>query len=156
MVTDSLKNLGMYLPDQCKDKVIQWIEQNITKEIPVGEYPIDGEKIFARVFSYRTKNVKECKIEAHNNYVDIQSVISGEEGIQVYHRELLVSSEKYEKEKDVEFFQPSSQPFSGVNVKEGCFAMLFPWEAHQPEISFNGTCPVIKKFVIKIKENLYE
>ncbi len=155
MVTDSIKNIGPYVPDKYRDQILKWVE-NVGKDLTEGEYEIAGEDVFARVLSYHTKEEKNCRIEAHNRYVDIQSTIIGEEGIQVYHRELLETEEDYDSKKDVAFFKRSCEPFASLNIEEGKFAMLFSYEAHQPEISYSGECPQIKKFVIKIKEDLYE
>ena len=156
MVFDSIKRIGRYLPEKYCDRIISWINENISSELAEGEYAIAGEDVFVRVLSYKTKKEEECRIEAHNRYVDIQSTISGEEGIQIYKREMLETEYAYSEKKDVVFFRKTADPSAKINVTEGTFAMLFPDEAHQPEISFNGECPFIKKFVIKIREELYE
>ena len=142
MVTDDIKNIGSYLPERYKANIMEWIK-TVNKDILPGDYEIAGKDVYARVLSYATKPVESCRIEAHNRYVDIQSTISGLEGIQVYHRELLESEESYREETDVEFYLPSCEPFARLNIEERKFAMLFSYEAHQPEISYSGACPQI-------------
>lgn len=155
MVTDDIKNIGRYLPERYRADIMAWIK-TVNKDTPTGDYEIAGKDVYARVLSYTTKPIESCRIEAHNRYVDIQSTISGLEGIQVYHRELLELEERYSEETDVEFYLPSCEPFARLNIEEGKFAMLFSYEAHQPEISYSRVCLQIKKFVIKIREELYE
>ena len=155
MIIDTIENLEKYLPEKYRCKIMQWLE-SVTPEISDGEYEIEGDNVIARVFSYHTKPEKDCRIEAHNRYVDIQSTIQKEEGIQVYRRNALKVEEAYSEEKDVLFFERTEEPIAKLSVKEGMFAMLFPHEAHQPEISYSEECPKIRKFVIKIKEELYE
>lgn len=155
MITDKLEKLERYVPEKYKKEILQWAE-SVNKDIEEGDYPIAGEEVYARVLSYHTKKEADCKIEAHDRYVDIQSVICGVEGIQVYNRESLEEEQAYDLQKDVTFYKKSQSPYLGVSIEEGHFAVFFPEEAHQPEISFPGDCPEIKKFVIKIKEDLYE
>lgn len=155
MITDRLENLYRFLPDKYRVQILAWIKQ-VNRDIPEGRYEICGEEVFAKVLSYRTKKREGCRIEAHERYIDIQSTICGTEGILVYEKEKLKIEEGYNEENDVAFYYTSSEPFAGVDVYENCFAMLFPDEAHQPEISFDESCPIIKKFVVKIREDLYE
>lgn len=155
MITGRLEKLGRYVPAKYKTEILQWVE-SVNKDMKEGNYLIAGEEVYARVLSYRTKKETDCKIEAHDRYIDIQSVICGTEGIQVYEREALETEQAYDPQRDVTFYKKGQRPYLGVNVEEGCFAMLFPEEAHQPEISFQEDYPEIKKFVIKIKEELYE
>lgn len=155
MIVDKLENLERYIPKQYKKEILQWVG-NVHQDMPEGIYTIAGEDVYAKVLSYRTKLEESCKIEAHGRYVDIQSTICGVEGINVYRRELQERESEYDNEKDVLFYKRNQEPYLRVKVKEGYFAMLFSHEAHQPEISFDGECSEIKKFVIKIKEQLYE
>ncbi len=155
MITDSIQNLDKYLPANYRTKIRKWLD-SVNYNTPIGEYEIIKDFIFARILSYHTKPENQCRIEAHNQYIDIQSTITGEEGIQVYDRKKLAVEEPYIADKDIEFYQQTDMPYARVAVKEKYFIMLFPYEAHQPEISFDGKCPQIKKLVIKIREDLYE
>lgn len=155
MITDKLEKLYRYLPDKYREKIREWINK-VDKDIPEGRYEICGEEVYAKVLSYQTKKRTECRIEAHKRYIDIQSTICGTEGILVYEKEKLQIEDTYKKEDDEAFYYPSEKPVAGIDVHEKCFVMLFPNEAHQPEISFDESCPTIKKFVVKIREDLYE
>jgi len=149
MVYSKLENLKDYLKKDIYDKAVFFLNQ-VTEDMPEGEYPIDGDAVFARVMSYHTKTPENCKIEAHNNYIDIQASITGAEGIGVYCRDSLVEEEAYDGKKDVVFYnkKAATQIVHTVNIP-GYFTMLFPEDAHSPQeqvLSFD----TVKKFVIKV------
>lgn len=121
----------------------------VSAEMADGEYPILGERVFARVMSYQTVPAEQCKIEAHNRYIDIQVTITGAEGISVYDRGKLVESVPYKEEIDTVFFQEAADAVAHtVNLPE-CFTMLFPGEAHRPQERVYGV-GWVKKYVIKV------
>jgi YhcH/YjgK/YiaL family protein len=99
--------------------------------------------------SYGTKTVSDCKIEAHNVYVDIQSTITGAEGISVFDRAECRTSVAYSVADDVELFAPVA-PIAHTDNLPGYFTLLFPWEAHRPQERVKGF-ELVKKFVIKAK-----
>jgi YhcH/YjgK/YiaL family protein len=155
MILDKITRLGKYLPNNYRDAVLSFLD-TISKETPNGEYPINGNNIFARVMSYETKAPELCKIEAHDTYIDIQSTITGVEGIGIFDRDILENiSEPYNAEKDVLFFSAGKAPLYTIAVHEGYFAMIFPHEAHRPQTAVDGALN-IKKFVIKINKELIE
>ena len=150
MVFDQLKNLNKYiLEDQLKK--IECFLDNLSSEIEEGYYENDGEDIYARVMSYSTSLISDCKIEAHYQYIDIQSSLIGEEGIDIFDRDSLEIVKKYDIGKDVAYYRGTTKPYISVKNIPGYFSMIFPEEAHQPQISLNQHCERVKKFVIKIK-----
>ncbi|GHV07019.1 hypothetical protein FACS1894217_06910 [Clostridia bacterium] len=151
MIIDKLANLHIYLPAH-KDAIAAFLD-TVSPELPNGEYAIAGDDVFARVMSYPLKPAKMCKIEAHDVYVDIQSAIIGTEGIGLYDRRVLTESEPYDDKNDVVFYAPQP-PLYTIGVHEGYFAMIFPHEAHSPQTITEG-CEYVKKFVIKIKYELF-
>ena len=58
--------------------------------------------------------------------------------------------EDYDGEKDIAFYEETTEPNLSVNNVAGYFTMIFPYEAHRPQISVNRKCEKVKKFVIKI------
>ena len=44
-----------------------------------GKVAIDGDRIFAEIQEYTTKDPKDCRFETHRKYYDIQYVAEGEE-----------------------------------------------------------------------------
>lgn len=154
MIVDSVINITRHIPESCVLKLRDFMVK-IEPSMPEGFYPIDGDNIYARVMSYNTSAREECKIEAHNEYVDVQSTLIGSEGIEIFDRKSLDIDVAYDANQDVEFFKENVSPYLFVDNQPGRFSMIFPNEAHRPQISVNGKNEVVKKFVIKIRKDLF-
>lgn len=175
MVCDRLDNLGKYIPSEYREKIAAFV-QKINKDMQEGFYEIEGDEIFARVMSYDGKERSECEIEAHDKYVDIQFTLCGIEGIDIFKREELKEKTEYNEQNDIVFFHDefsgsdgtacgsetdtanpgSGYPYINISNLTGFFSMIFPDEAHRPQICVNEQNRHIKKGVIKIKEHCYE
>ena len=151
MVFERLEHLLYYLPAYRTE--INGFLSVLSADMKDGEYPIAGSDVFARVLSYFTKPERACIIEAHDAYIDIQSTLVGAEGIGIFSRDSLRQKSDIDKERDVIYFL-DVEPLFTVKVNEGYFAMIFPHEAHRPETMVKQP-EKIKKFVIKIKMNLF-
>lgn len=152
MVIDRIENLKKYIQENDMKKIQAFLNK-LSPEMEEGQYEIDGDNIYARVMSYNTSRRKDCKIEAHDLYIDIQSTLVGSEGIDVFHREELNEKISYNEIKDVRMYDESNRQYVTVDNLPNYFSMLFPEEAHRPQISLDEKCNVVKKFVIKIKSD---
>ena len=152
MVFDKIENLGKYLPADKMAKLAPVIAQ-LTPDCEERKYDVDGDNIFIKAMSYTAIDPAECKIEAHDKYIDIQVTITGSEGISVFERDALDISVPYDEAKDMLKLTAGENvyPVAHVAVNAGYFAMLWPHEAHRPK---EIACPLrkeIKKYVIKVK-----
>ena len=87
-----------------------------------------------------------AKFECHNQHIDIQLCINGNEQIGWKPREGCKTPKgDYNPEKDVQFY--SDQPDTFFSLTNGQFAIFFPEDVHAPMIG-DGE---IKKLVIKVK-----
>ncbi len=150
MVFDQLQNLSQYVTKEQFQKIDSFLQQ-LSPDMKEGFYEIDGEAIYARVMSYPTSLRRDCRIEAHDKYIDIQSSLAGMEGIDIFERDRLSVLDEYDEERDVVFFEETIEPNVTVRNKTGYFSMIYPGEAHRPQISVNQQCETVKKFVIKIR-----
>ena len=156
MIADKIERIGLYLPEACKGKIVEFISKisDDIDDIQEGEYPIAGDAIFARVQSYPLRATDTGRCEAHRKYVDIQSVMNGAEGIDVFDLDSLSDIEtEYNAENDVIFYYPKDKVYS-VAVREHHFAILFPHEAHRPQMAVNEN-KYVKKYVIKVGVELW-
>ena len=85
MVYSQLSHLSEYLEDKIYAEVEKFLRQ-VSPDMEEGEYPIMGDKVFARVMSYPTRQPQNCRIEAHNKYIDIQATITGAVSLADIHR----------------------------------------------------------------------
>lgn len=151
MIMDRLDNLLNYIPGKYHEGIKRFLEQ-VSPEMEERKYEIYGTHVFAKVMSYDTKERKDCRIEAHDRYIDIQATITGAEGIDVFDREGLRIEQDYQPDDDVVFFaQEDRRPYASNQNIPGMFSMLFPLEAHRPQERVEGYENHVKKYVIKME-----
>lgn len=151
MIMDHLNHLLRYIPDKYQQGVGVFLAQ-VSPDMEEREYAIYDRHVFARVMSYDTKEKEDCRLEAHNRYIDIQASITGAEGIDVFERKALRIKEEYQPDNDVVFFWQDAQiPYAQNQNIPGMFSMLFPGEAHRPQEKAAGYENHVKKFVIKME-----
>lgn len=154
MIVDKLENWELYFKGAEWEIVANFLA-SLSKETPEGEYALKGREIFARVMSYETRSPDKAVLESHRNFIDIQSVLDGGEGIAWHPIESLVIRDAYSEEKDVEFyFSPENLP-ARVDVRPGYFVALFPHDAHMPQLQVPGMPSLVKKVVVKVQTDLY-
>jgi YhcH/YjgK/YiaL family protein len=115
--------------------------------IETGRYPIAGDSLFMIVDEYLTQDVNERKYEAHNKYIDLQYVISGQELIGISKLDKQEVLEPYEEDRDIAFFKIHDGEFRLAD--NSVFFIFFPDDAHQPCVKVNQSAPV-RKIVFKI------
>lgn len=148
MIFDKLENSALYASANPRfAKAFDYLKTTDFSTVEPGKYPIDGDLIYAAVSEYDSKEIENCKLEAHLNYIDIQYIVSGEEQMGVCMLEGQVPSIPYNTEKDCVFYK---EPVSLVKVEAGMIAVFFPHDLHQPCIQVNGPAKV-KKVVVKVK-----
>ncbi len=112
-----------------------------------AKFDVDGENIKAIIATKTTKPAKEKKFELHHKYIDIQYVVRGAE---------LIGNESVDKltpmpesKSDADFYYVNDD-FDKINLYPGEFAIIFPEEAHAPEIAVNDEPCEVKKIVLKV------
>ncbi|MDR3181923.1 MAG: YhcH/YjgK/YiaL family protein [Planctomycetaceae bacterium] len=153
MIADALNNLPQYLPAAVSSVLMPFVRQ-LNAALPDGEYLLDGKKIFARVQTYETKPEKDCRIESHREYIDVQIVLSGSEYIDVFSQTDSPEPE-YDVKADVQFYDIAGERFVRYSALPDYFALFFPQDAHRPQIQ-NLTPQRVKKLVIKIARGLFK
>ncbi|MGL5436310.1 MAG: YhcH/YjgK/YiaL family protein [Lachnospiraceae bacterium] len=153
MIFDQAKNLDFYKNlgiDGRYAKAVEFLKTQDLAALENGKYEIDGKAVFANVMSYTTLPWEEAKYEAHENYTDIQYIISGSEVMTYAPVESLQEKVPYNPEKDVVFFD-NQNPGLQVVAGAGEFMIFQPWDGHKPK-ACNQTPSEVKKVVVKILE----
>lgn len=147
MIKDNLKNAKKYykLSDNLK-KGLVWLQKSDLKSMEDGKYIIDGEKVFANIQTYTTKD--DAPYERHLKYIDIQCMILGKEIVGVTNYKNCSSIENYNQEKDIEFLTNNVADNFHI-LQEGEFVVFFPQDAHKPALKFNQN-QIVKKVVVKV------
>ncbi|MFT5453236.1 MAG: biofilm protein TabA [Enterobacterales bacterium] len=153
MIIDKLENWEHYHFGAAWKLAFDFLK-SLTPDSIEKKYILQGDDIFAYVMSYETKEPELAKLEAHEKYVDIQTVLIGGEGFEWFTKDGLEVDVPYNKSKDVEFFKRSCPGTARVDVLPDTFVMFYPQDAHMPALIVDGKPEFIKKVVVKIKSDL--
>ena len=154
MIIDKIFNLDRYLclhPDFAKVKAV--VEKFSDPTLEPGKYEIDGDRVFAVVQGYDTKEAQPDKFENHRKYIDIQYVVAESEQIHVKEMSGLTVDFPFDEPHDYEFYKT---PASYVNceLEAGEFAIFWPGESHRPGVMTDkGTAP-LRKVIFKVEANV--
>lgn len=135
-------------------KAVEYLRSRDFTQVPDGKYPIDGEKIYAKVERYHTRPQSECRPEAHRKFIDIQYVAEGEEclGWCPVSPDLKLAV-PYDSEKDVMFYEKLI-PDSSLVLTPDCYAVLYTDDVHSPCMSLDDEHTSVTKVVIKVAVEL--
>lgn len=147
MILDSLENSSLYEHlNPLFPKAFDYIKKLDFSKIETGKTELEGLNLFVGVSDSKLKNKQDAKLEAHNNYIDIQIPISKKETFGWSARETLKKPiGEFNTDKDIIFFEDT--PASYFEVGPTDFAIFFPHDAHAPCIGEDS----VKKIVIKIR-----
>ena len=132
MIKDNIINSYLYenLSDEIK-QAFHWLKSNDLKDMADGKYEIFGDKVYANVQKYITKD--DALYEVHKKYIDIQYIVSGREKIGLVSLEKCKTTVEYDTEKDIEFLTNDSDDEYQILSKNE-FLIIYPPEAHKPSI----------------------
>lgn len=131
-------------------KGLQYLRDTDFSALENGKYSIDGDNMFAIISEYVPDVKENRKAETHNKYIDIQYIAAGEEIMGF--ADLANGTEKpegYLADKDATFYAAVKEEIA-ITVRQGMFAVFFPWDIHRPGcVSQPGV--TVRKVVVKIK-----
>ena len=147
MVTDRLVNADLYRSLGPRiAAALDYVAATDFAAIPDGRHDVDGDRIFALVQRYASKPLAEGRWEAHRKYIDLQLVVHGEEQIGYVSIDQL-NAEPYDTERDLTWL--SGKAGQWITLPAGHFALLWPGDAHMPQIA-SGAPEDVLKVVVKI------
>ena len=153
MIFSTLKNADKltYYPEAIQ-KALDFVKNTDLFALKPGSYPIDGDRIYAKIFDLTTKPVEETHPEIHKKYIDVQYWPAGSERFGVapyYGGGTVVDCD----ESDDLYFLDCVADESFVTARPGCFAVFFPWDAHRPGTVL-GEPATFRKCVVKVSVDL--
>lgn len=142
MIYDNIENIDLYNLDT---SAVEFIKQ-LTPETECKKHIIN-ERVYANVEEYTTK--ENGFFEAHKKYIDIQILLKGEEIIECTAVKPLKIKDEYDCERDIAFYFDGDSDAAKIKLSNGLFTVLYPHEAHKPQLTFK-TEQKVKKVVVKI------
>lgn len=147
MILDSLKNSDQtaILNTRFRE-VFDYIKSHDLVNAAPGRIELDGERLYINIDEVQGRTKAEALIETHDEYVDVQVLLKGEEcyGWKA-RRDLRLEKAPYCMEKDITFYGDDITVC--FTLQPGEFVVFFPEDGHAPCMGSG----VIKKAVAKIK-----
>ncbi len=116
-----------------------------------GKHIIDEKgEVYLNRSSYVGKELKDCKIEGHEKWLDIQLVLKNSEKIGYVDKRKFDESNvtiPYNPEKDKTNYKGELDGI--ITLDKGYFALVYPNDLHEPCIKVNED--TIEKAVVKVK-----
>lgn len=151
MIIGLLKDIARYKGlSKNIDTAINYVLNTDLLALECGKHLIDGNEVYINRQSYIAKDLENAFYESHKNYIDLQIVLSGNEGFEVTDAldEGLVENIPYNAEKDVLKYKNHAAHPVKFTLNQG-FAILFPEDVHMPGLNVDNK--QVEKAVIKIK-----
>ena len=150
LVIDKIENAPLYygLGERFR-KALEWLAAVDPSTLSPGEkVPIDGENVYGLLFQVDTLAPEDCKLEGHQNYADIQCLVSGLEaaGYALTDTPLEPLGE-YDAKSDGQFF---TGDWDTLTIRPGTFYIVLPQVLHAPRMACGRVGPVTR-LVGKVK-----
>jgi YhcH/YjgK/YiaL family protein len=119
-----------------------------------GHYALQSDIIFMNVMEFTTQLPTEKKAELHEQYIDIQLLLTGEERILFGVTGSARQCEAFHPEEDYQLCSEIADEQS-VTLRPGMFAVFMPGEPHKPGCVSHKP-DEIKKVVVKVRASLLD
>ncbi|MES3499624.1 N-acetylneuraminate anomerase [Citrobacter portucalensis] len=154
MISDALNSLpSAGLHPVLQQALTLAIAANPQEKTP-GRYTLQGENIFMNVMQFTTQSPEQKKAELHQQYIDIQMLLSGEERILFGMSDSARQCEEMHIEDDYQLCSQIADEQAMV-LKPGKFVIFMPGEPHKPGCVVQAPMD-IKKVVIKVRASLLQ
>jgi len=146
MILDALENADAYNAlNSGFAKAFEFLRRDDLAELEEGRHDIDGERVYAMIVKAAGREREVGELEAHEQYIDVQYVISGTDEMGWRPRSSCTQPQaEYNDEDDYQMF--SDRPTAWVATEPGTFAIFFPNDPHIPLISAEQ----LHKAVVKV------
>lgn len=131
---------------------LNWLREHDAAHMEPGIYELQGRDMYINLQDITTRPAEDCRPERHDEYLDIQYVVSGTErmGFVPYTGKETVQMEV--KERDVTLYQ-DLEGESFVDVGPGEYCIFFSNDIHRPGCAA-GEPGAVRKAVAKIRQSL--
>ncbi|EHG3460059.1 DUF386 domain-containing protein [Salmonella enterica subsp. enterica serovar Moero] len=154
MMSDALRSLpSAGLHPVLQEALTLAVAANPQEKTP-GRYELQGDNIFMNVMQFTTQNPAQKKAELHQQYIDIQVLLSGEERILFGMNDSARQCEEMHVEDDYQLCSQIADEQAMV-LKPGRFVIFMPGEPHKPGCVV-GEPMEIKKVVVKVRACLLQ
>lgn len=134
------------------EAALEWIAGHDLAHMEAGSYEIQGKDLYVMIQDITTQPAQVRRPERHDNYLDIQYIVSGVERMGYVPYTGKESVQEDPEGKDVTFYQDlEGEAF--LDVAPGCYCIFFSSDIHRPGCAAGEPCAV-RKAVVKVKQSL--
>lgn len=148
MIFDSLKNSARYENVHPRMKrAFELLASTDWARLEPGIHELEGRDIYANVMERDLKKKGDAKLEVHNDYIDIQLLVSGSEESFGWRerKDLKQPQGPFNPEKDIQLFEDEPQTY--YTMRPGQFSILFPEDGHAPMVGEGK----VRKVIVKVR-----
>lgn len=150
MIVTDLKHIERQLTmTQQMQQAVEFLRRGDLLELPDGNVPVDGKRVYAILQRYRTAHQDAPQFEYHRKYVDLQYVLAGEEVIGWAPAKEMTPSFSYNEDQDICFGLIEPGKWTPVRLVAGQLAVLWPEDGHAPRLATEKVC-LVRKVVVKV------
>ena len=153
MIVGRLNHWQDHLSGEVWEEIFDFLI-SLDPDTPDDEVQLRGDTLFARIMSYPTRGTDEGIVEAHREYIDVQVTLRGAERIDWFPTNSLDIKTEYNAENDVEFYHRYDPAPAHIDNHPCMFVVLYPDDAHVPQLWVEGKPEDIKKVVVKVHRSL--
>lgn len=135
----------------------EWILDVMQSQLAAGVYssPVGG--VFAKVMHYTCKNKSVIEMEAHKDFVDVQFLYSGVEGLAVARKPDNLSPLRADVAED-NYFYPVPDAVHAVHLAPRVAAVFFPSDLHAGGLMIQEpkeVSKVVLKIEVPLAQNIF-
>ena len=133
------------------DKALEYLNDEFMNTVGTEATHMEGNDLYATLNLFETQPDEKGFFEAHQKYLDIHAVLSGEERMDIAETSTLTPDETASKpENDFYAFTDKAPAHQSIVLRHGDFLVAFPQDAHRVKGQVNGPSDV-RKVVFKIR-----
>ena len=149
MIYDTFAHIDMYRGLGANmDRAIEHLKQTDLSGLPAGRYEVDGANVYLMIQEPEFRAPADAQFEAHRRYADIQLALADGEAIACLPVEKVEKWEPFDAEKDIGF-SDTDEKGTPLPMPGGTFMILFPQDAHMPNLKC-GSAATGRKAVVKV------
>ena len=148
MIVDKIEKIKLY--KEIPSEVVQFLSELDINNIKLGKRVL-SDTIYVNIEEYNTKDIEVASFESHDKYIDIQLLLKGSENIYYASRDNLSVKVPYDETRDIAFYSDGIQVYPCIKIDGTNFMMIYPHEAHAPQVSTGNLTQKVLKVVVKIK-----
>ncbi len=146
MIVDKIENIGRYaFLNPRFEQVALFLKEHDLSNMANGHHVIDGDDLYVNIVEAQPKTREQARLETHNEMIDIQILLAGEEQHMFCPRTALAEV-PYNQEDDISFYDEKTDNF--MNLRPGYAVIYFTDDAHAPAICSE----TIRKAIFKVRK----